>query len=105
MSSYWLVQEGPSAVPALGSARYVLVAPNTPSMPGVQQESVLFALTDKPATISSARLFAAIAEGTQISPRPLTGSFVILQSVLQPGNGAIPGRFAMPRRHRRDAPS
>ena len=69
MSSYWLVQEGPSAVPAHGSARYVLVAPNTPSMPGVQQESVLFALTDRPATISSARLFAAIAEITQISPQ------------------------------------
>ena len=69
MSSFWLVQEGPSAVPAHGSARYVLVAPNTPSMPGVQQESVLFALTDKPATISSARLFAAIAESTQISPQ------------------------------------
>ena len=69
MSSYWLVKEGPAAVAPHGSARYVLLAPNTASMPTVQQDSVLFALTDKPATISSARLFAAVAESTQISPQ------------------------------------
>ena len=69
MSSYWIVQEGPASVPAHASARYVLVAPNTASMPGVGQESVLFALTERPAAISSARLFAALAQSTQISPQ------------------------------------
>jgi hypothetical protein len=69
MSSFWVIDEGPLAIPAHGSARYVLVAPNAASMPSVSQESVLFALSDRPATISSAHLFAATPDRTEITPQ------------------------------------
>jgi hypothetical protein len=69
MSSFWIVDQGPPQIPAHGSAQYVLVAPNAASMPNVEQESVVFALTDKPATISTVRLFAATTERTEITPQ------------------------------------
>jgi hypothetical protein len=69
MSSYWVVIDGPAVLPPHTSAKYVLRAPNAASMPSVSQESVLFALSEHPATISTARLFAATADRTQISPQ------------------------------------
>lgn len=69
LSSYWMVHEGPAVLPAGATARYVLWAPNTPSMPAIDQQSVLYALTPQPATISSAPLFAGTTERVQISPQ------------------------------------
>lgn len=69
MSNFWVVNQGPEVVPPHGSATYVLVAPNAASMPNVAQESVLFALTEKPSTISTARLFAATTDRTEITPQ------------------------------------
>ena len=69
MSNFWVVNQGPAVVPPHGSATYVLVAPNAASMPNVAQESVLFALTEKPSTISTARLFAATTDRTEITPQ------------------------------------
>ena len=69
MSSYWLVDTGPEVLEPRASATYVLLAPNTASMPTVSQASVVFALTPHPATISTARLFPAVEEGTQITPQ------------------------------------
>ncbi len=69
MSSYWIVDEGPEILPAREAATYVLLAPNTASMPTVSQASVVFALTPRPATISAGRLFPAVQEGTQITPQ------------------------------------
>jgi uncharacterized membrane protein len=69
MSSYWLIDVGPEVLEANTSATYVLLAPNTASMPTVSQASVVFGLTPEPATISAARLFPAVEEGTQITPQ------------------------------------
>ncbi|MEP7118236.1 MAG: hypothetical protein ABI880_11680, partial [Acidobacteriota bacterium] len=69
LSSYWIVGEGPATLAAGAEARYVLLAPNTPSMPVLDQQSVLYAMTAKPATISSALLFPATSERTQLSPQ------------------------------------
>lgn len=69
MSSYWIIKEGPSVLPGGAAARYVLLAPNTPSMPHIDQQSVLYALTQSPPTISSERLFPAATERTQLSPQ------------------------------------
>jgi hypothetical protein len=71
MSSYWIVREGPAILEPGTSGRYVLVAPNTPSMPAVDQESVVYAMTADPASISSARLFPAVDERTLISPQAI----------------------------------
>jgi uncharacterized membrane protein len=69
MSSYWIADEGPEILAAREAATYVLLAPNTASMPTVSQASVVFALTAHPATISAGRLFPAVEEGTQITPQ------------------------------------
>jgi hypothetical protein len=69
LSSFWIVGEGPRTLAPGAEARYVLLAPNTPSMPGLDQQSVLYALTATPATISSARLYPAIADRTLLSPQ------------------------------------
>jgi hypothetical protein len=69
MSSYWIISEGPRVIPAGGSARYVLLAPNTPSMPAVDQQSVIYALTATPPSISAAELFPAVDERTLITPQ------------------------------------
>lgn len=71
MSSIWTVHEGPTVLSPGQSAQYVLWAPNAPSMPGINQESVLYAMTGRPGSISSAPLFPAIAQGTRISPQAI----------------------------------
>ena len=71
MSSYWIIHEGPTVLPAGATAEYVLLAPNTASMPGVDQQSVLYALTASPPSISSARLFPAVEERAQILPQAI----------------------------------
>ncbi len=69
MSTYWIVDQGPAVLGAHETATYVLLAPNAASMPSVSQASVVFALTPDPATISAARLFPAVEEGSQVSPQ------------------------------------
>jgi hypothetical protein len=71
MSSYWIIREGPEVLRAGESGQYLLLAPNTPSMPGVDQESVIYALTSEPNTMSAARLFPAVGERTLISPQAI----------------------------------
>lgn len=71
ISSYWIIGSGPATLAAGTEARYVLLAPNTPSMPVLDQQSVLYAMTERPPTISSAPLFPATAERTQLSPQAI----------------------------------
>ena len=57
VTTFWHVIRGPKTLGPQSTAEYVLDAPNLGSMPGITTPFLLQAVTDHPATISSARLY------------------------------------------------
>jgi uncharacterized membrane protein len=57
VTTFWHVIRGPRTLEPSSTAEYVLDAPNLGSMPGITTPFLLQAVTDNPATISSARLY------------------------------------------------
>jgi uncharacterized membrane protein len=57
VTTFWHVIHGPRSLRPSATAEYVLDAPNLGSMPGITTPFVLQAVTDRPATISSAPLY------------------------------------------------
>ncbi len=57
VTTFWHVISGPAALDPSQTAEYVLDAPNLGSMPGITTPFLLQALTDHPATISSAPIY------------------------------------------------
>ena len=57
VTTFWHVTHGPQTLGPSAGAQYVLTAPNLGSMPGITTPFLLQAVTDHPATISSAPLY------------------------------------------------
>jgi hypothetical protein len=57
VTTFWHVISGPKTINPSMTAEYVLDAPNLGSMPGITTPFLLDAVTDNPATISSAQLY------------------------------------------------
>jgi hypothetical protein len=57
VTTFWHIIRGPATLAPSSNAEYVLDAPNLGSMPGITTPFLLQALTDHPATISSAPLY------------------------------------------------
>ncbi|HTX63311.1 MAG TPA: hypothetical protein VMD28_06705 [Acidimicrobiales bacterium] len=68
MTTFWNIVSGPRSLPSHATGHYVLVAPNTGSMPGVTEPFVLQAVTASPDTMSSSRLITPERFTTVISP-------------------------------------
>lgn len=67
-TTYWNVLQGPDALAPHATAKYVLAAPNTGSMPGITTPFMLQAVTESPETISSTELFTPSPYSASISP-------------------------------------
>lgn len=68
VTTFWHVIDGPTTLEPSSSAQYVLDAPNLGSMPGITTPFLLQAVTDNPATISSAPLYIPQPYSTYLIP-------------------------------------
>lgn len=81
MSNDWLRSVGPKKLDARSSAIYDLWAPNVESMPGLNQELLIYGLTDNPAALSSQRLVASHTMHLKISPDSISTIVGLRQKV------------------------
>ncbi len=68
VTTFWHVIRGPKTLEPEATATYVLDAPNLGSMPGITTPFLLQAVTDHPATISSAPLYTPQAYSAYLIP-------------------------------------